>query len=99
MTLGELRAKRSPFDWQEAIYRFEDFDEPHWSQVSGGASRRMPREMVCGYVSCDGAVSGAVGHRGIHGSCPHRIKVCVTTSGSSPKAFAELRRIADSRRR
>ena len=32
---------------------------------------------VYAYVSCDKALSGEVAHSGVHGDCPHRIKVCI----------------------
>jgi hypothetical protein len=98
MSSGHLRVKRHSSDWQEASYAFEAVQEPHWSQLSGGVQRPFPREMICAYVVCNQAHAGEVAHSGLHGECPHRIKVCVTKRGSSPQAYAELKRQADEHR-
>jgi hypothetical protein len=99
MSSRHLRVKRHSFDWQEATYAFDALQDPQWSQISGGIKRTFPREMICAYVACNEALAGEVAHSGSHGECPHWIKVCVTKKGSSPQAFAELKRLADEHRR
>lgn len=69
------------------------------SFVSGGARAAFSREMLCGYVICDEAVDGAVAHTGMHGECPHRIKVCIVKKGSSAGPYRRLREQAERRGR
>jgi hypothetical protein len=81
MTSGEsdptVSVRRHPSDWQTAVYRLSDISGIHSDVVSGGVGRKMSRSTWCGYVMCDGAVSGEVAHSCRHGLAPHRIKVCI----------------------
>ena len=74
---------RRQWNGSSAKFRWEDFNDPHWSQESGGRGDTQPRLMIFGYVSCQGAIEGEIGHSGSHGACPHRIKVCVVAKDNT----------------
>lgn len=93
-----LRVKRHPKDWQEASYREDQIQDPHWSFSSGGMRAAFSRDTLCGYVVCDEAVAGEVAHSGRHGDCPHLIKVCIMKTGSSAGPYQRLRAKADEKR-
>ena len=63
-------------DWRIGSASFEDIDDLHWDDVSGGVRSVSPQPFVHGYVSCD-KISGEVAHSCSHGEGPHRIKVCL----------------------
>ena len=46
------------------------------------------------YVSCSGMVDGHLAHSGMHGECPHEIKVCIVKKDNPPAVFRELLGIA-----
>jgi hypothetical protein len=72
-----LTVRRQWNNWKQAVYRFEDVSDLHWSKVSGGVNRRANRYYVHAYVMCDAMVVGRVAHSCKHGEGPHRIKVCI----------------------
>jgi hypothetical protein len=72
-----LTVRRQWNNRKQAVYRFEDVCDLHWSQRSGGILRRANRFYVHGYVMCDQMIAGRVAHSCKHGEGPHRIKVCV----------------------
>lgn len=72
-----INVRRHWQSYQSASYRLSSIESLHWSAYSGGVVRRAPREFLHGYVMCDGQIGGEVAHSGIHGPCPHRIKVCI----------------------
>jgi hypothetical protein len=93
-----LRVKRHTKDWQAASYREDQIQDPHWSLSSGGVRAPFSRESLCGYVACHEAVDGEVAHSGLHGPCPHLIKVVITKTGSSPAPYKRVRAKADEKR-
>ena len=81
-------------------YRIDEVDAPtlrgpHWSDVSGGVGAPAPHPFLYAYVSCDRVPN--VGHSGIHGPCPHEIKVCIIKAGSDHAAYAALADVAGPR--
>ena len=69
--------RRQPSNHMTAKYPLSSFEDPHWDYISGGVRTTMfNQEFIYGYVLCTEAVEGEVAHSGIHGPCPHRIKVC-----------------------
>lgn len=62
----------------------------HWDTVSGGVRAHSPWPFLHGYISCDSLVDGEVSHSGVHGPCPHRIKVCVVKKDNPGPVYAEL---------
>ena len=92
------RTEDSDFVWvrrqwsgTSAQYAVADFQSPHWSQEAGGRGGTQPRQLIFGYVSCDGAVKGEIGHSGSHGPCPHRIKVCALPKDNTSLTMTVLR--------
>ena len=92
--------RRQPSDYQIAKYKLDDFEEPHWSRVSGGVKTSMfNMPFIYGYVSCLGSVDGSeVAHSGRfglenHGPCPHRIKVCALKMDNSKEVYGALLKI------
>lgn len=85
---------RRQWNGTSAKYLRADLTGVHWSQNAGGRGGRQPRQMIFGYVSCDGLVDGEIGHSGSHGPCPHSIKVCVVAKDNSSSTMALLRQQA-----
>lgn len=81
-------------DSLRASYHLSDLSRPHWTNVSGGVGARSPRPFVHVYVACDGAQDGEVAHSGVHGPCPHRIKVCVVAKDNDKTTIAHLKALA-----
>ena len=77
-----------------ARYPLDTLDRPHWSTVSGGRQQRAAGAFIHGYVDCDGALEGEVGHSGSHGPCPHRIKVCVVARDNDAEVMRHLKSTA-----
>lgn len=46
------------------------------NDISRGVYKIELQSFIYGYVNCQGMLEGEVSHSGIHGSCPHSIKVC-----------------------
>jgi len=84
-------------DWREAKYRFDQLEDPHWSYTCGGICVPAPRAFIHAYVICTAMVEGELAHSGTHGSCPHRIKVCVVKKANAKDVFADLKAIADTK--
>lgn len=83
--------------YMEATYRFDQLEDPHWSSFSGGVNAPTPRPYIHAYVMCDGMLDGELAHSGVHGPCPHRIKVCVVQKINTKDVIADLKKIADSK--
>ena len=79
---------RRQFNGTAAKYVLSDFTGAHWSQEAGGRGGTQPGPFIFGYVQCDRAVEGEVGHSGSHGPCPHRIKVCVVAKDNTGAVMA-----------
>ena len=81
---------RRQWNGTAAKYHRQDFSGPHWSASAGGRGGNQPRHFVFGYVPCDAAVEGEIGHSGSHGPCPHRIKVCVVAKDNPASVVASV---------
>jgi hypothetical protein len=77
-----------------ADYRLADVRRPHWSQVSGGVDAPSPYPMLSAYVQCDEMLAGELAHAGVHGPCPHSIKVCVTQVDNDRATYRRLAALA-----
>jgi hypothetical protein len=86
--------RRQAGDYKKAKYHFGSLENPHWDTVSGGIQINMPQAYIFGYVMCNEIIEGELAHSGIHGPCPHRIKVCVVKSDNSPDVINKLIEIA-----
>lgn len=67
-----------------------DLGGVHWSSVSGGVMRPSPRPFLHAYVNCQGMEEGEIAHSGVHGPCPHRIKVCIVKKDNDQAVIARL---------
>lgn len=81
-------------DHREAVYPFKALAAPHWTQFSGGVRAPAPQPFIHGYVTCTEALAGEVAHSGLHGECPHHIKVCVVAKANTPAVMRRLREAA-----
>ncbi len=85
----ELRQRFAAYQASEKVYirrhwndhkigavPLESLSGLHWGTISGGVQKRAPRAFIYGHISCTN-VEGEIGHSGIHGPCPHEIKVCL----------------------
>lgn len=81
---------RRQWDGTPAKYLWEDFRGAHWDQEAGGRGGRQPQLFIFGYVPCDRAIEGEIGHSGSHGACPHQIKVCVVAKDNTKSIMALL---------
>ena len=73
-----LIVRRHPGDYRTAKYRLSDIGGLRWDKLSGGVQRTaFGQYYLYGYVACNEAVEGNVAHSGVHGPCPHTIKVCI----------------------
>lgn len=90
-----VRVRRHWNDHNEDEVAIEKLEGFHWSSTSGGASVRSPRQMIHAYVWCDEVPN--VSHSGIHGKCPHRIKVCIVKKIQEPGVFEVVKAHADKR--
>ena len=82
--------RRQPADYRTAVYRLSEIGGLHWSNRSGGVKSSFMKESIYGYVNCEGAVSGEVSHSGIHGRCPHNIKVCALKKDNEENVYEML---------
>jgi hypothetical protein len=77
-------------DYRKALYRVKDINGLHWDLVSGGIQARAPQYYLAGYVQCDAMLEGDLAHSGVHGSCPHSIKVFIIKKDNDPRVFEGL---------
>lgn len=85
-----VKVRRHWNDWREATYATGAVEGLHWSTMSGGIGGSAPGYFLHGYVRCDGMIDGEVAHSGIHGPCPHRIKVCIVKKANERCVFDAL---------
>ena len=89
--------RRSWNDDKTAVVLRSDLHDLRMDDTSGGIQKRSPRLMVYGYISCDKIIEGEIAHSGLHGSCPHRIKVVVIGKFNPKKLMDELKAEARAR--
>src|SRR5260221_13018725 len=65
-------------DYRQANVRAVDLGGFHWNRVSGGVRVPAPQPFIHAYIWCDAIREGELAHSCLHGTGPHRIKVCVT---------------------
>ena len=81
---------RSKGDWQKGKVKISDIEELRWDEISGGVRKRTGTCDLYGYIMCDQIVEGVIGHSGIHGPCPHRIKVLIQKCDNSEEIYERL---------
>lgn len=89
--------RRQSNDGFKAKYRLSDFTGAHWDNMSGGVYKIELQSFIYGYVNCQGMLEGEVSHSGIHGSCPHSIKVCALKKDNIPEVFDKLKSMSGTR--
>lgn len=87
-----VTARRQWNDYRLATFRIDDLDGWHWDTISGGVNAVAPQPFVHAYGWCDGMIHGEIAHSGIHGPCPHRIKLCLTKTDNQAVWSEVLRR-------
>jgi hypothetical protein len=76
-------------DWRVAKVELEKIEGLHWDVISGGVNAPCPQPFVHGYVQCTDII-GEIPHSGMHGKCPHRIKVCVVKKYNDKKIWQKI---------
>jgi len=79
-------------DWRIAKVEFSKLKNLHWSHYSGGVYTPCPQPFIHGYVLCTDVI-GEIAHSGMHGPCPHSIKVCVIKKDNDTKIWQEILKI------
>ncbi len=88
--VNKVWVRRQWNDWRLALYRVDQLENVHWDRISGGVEAVAPQPFLHGYVMCTEMLEGELGHSGVHGPCPHRIKVCITKKGNDRAVFDRL---------
>ena len=83
--------RRQPGSHMTAVYKCSDVSGLRWDKISGGVKKTFfNKYFMYGYVQCDEAVEGQVAHSGIHGPCPHKIKVCILKGDNAKSIYKSL---------
>jgi hypothetical protein len=88
----KVTVRRHWKDWQTDVVDLRDLEDLRWASISGGAHVPSPHPFIHGYVNCEKVPN--VAHSGIHGTCPHRIKVCIVKKDQEPSIYRALLEIA-----
>jgi len=73
-------------DYKTATVKLKNLSEFHWGTISGGVKVYKGTYNLYAYMYCNEIEDGVIGHSGIHGPCPHYIKVCISKK-SNEKYF------------
>jgi hypothetical protein len=93
--LGMVTVQRQWNDWRRIEVSVSALSGFHIATVSGGVQAPSPRPMLYAYMSCSEIPQGAeFAHSCMHGSVPHRIKVCITRKYNPTKLYRRLRELA-----
>lgn len=87
--------KRQPNDMGIAKVLFENLQEVHWDNISGGIHAKSGQDILYGYIYCDQIIEGEIGHSCAHGNFPHYIKVFIPMKYNDKDIIKELKEIAD----
>ena len=71
---------------REGRVRLDDIRDLHWDIITGGRQALLPDFWLFGYVLCTEVQADDFGHSGIHGPCPHNIKICINKK-DNPKFY------------
>ncbi len=90
-TVGrDVWVRRQHNDHCKARYHLDDIRGVAWDRLSGGVQAKAPQYLLHGYVDCNGMLEGEVAHAGVHGPCPHSIKVCILKVDNDPGVYLLL---------
>jgi ribosomal protein L17 len=84
-----IYARRQPTDRNIGSVYYKDLEGFHWGMITGGTGIRTSNLHLFAYMQCDKVIDGEISHSGIHGPCPHRIKVCILKT-DNPETFKDL---------
>ena len=87
-----IYVRRQPTDWKTASVYYRDLEDFRWDMVTGGIGIKTSNLHLFAYMWCNKVIEGEISHSGIHGPCPHRIKVCVLKT-DNPETFRDLERL------
>ena len=93
-----VQVRRHWDDWSIGTVPFGKLSGFRWDRVSGGYGKVSPRAMVYAYMLCTDLSSGTIGHSGVHGPCPHRIKVVLVKKDNDSRVVFAVRALADKAR-
>lgn len=68
---------RHKIDHKVGRVKFENLGGFRWDTTSGGANVYAGTIGLYAYMTCTDLEDGEIGHSGIHGKCPHDIKVYI----------------------
>lgn len=68
---------RQKGDYKSAAVKWENLVDVHWGTTSGGIRRYTGTQGIYAYMTCTDIEEGEISHSGIHGPCPHEIKVYI----------------------
>lgn len=86
----DVWVRRQHDDHRKARYPLDDIRGVNWDSRSGGVQAKAPQYLLFGYADCDGMVEGEIAHSGVHGPCPHSIKVCILKADNDPAVYRLL---------
>ena len=81
--------RRNPTDWRRGTVEFSKIENLRWSTVSGGVKVSSFQPFIYGYAWCTD-IDEDIAHSGIHGECPHQIKVCVVRKDNASDVYKKL---------
>ena len=85
----DVVVRRQWNDWQKGKVPFEKLDGFRWSRLSGGTQIPAPQPFIQGYAVCTD-IEGEIAHSGLHGKCPHNIKVCAVKKDNNKEVWRRL---------
>lgn len=81
---------RQKGDYKKAKVKLSNIQNLRWDEISGGAKIRNGTCALYGYMMCNQIEEGEIGHSGIHGPCPHRIKVLIQKCDNDEEIYEKL---------
>ena len=77
-------------DFQKGKVKFSSLRGVRWDDLCGGIRREESTYDLYGYIFCNEVVEGVIGHSGIHGPCPHNIKVLIQKCDNDEEIYNQL---------
>ncbi len=82
-------------DWKKGKVKLSDVKNLRWDDISGGIRKYTGTCELYGYIWCNQIIEGEIGHSGIHGPCPHNIKVLIQKCDNDNGIYNDLAAEAD----
>ena len=87
---------RQKVDHRSATVKWDNLSGVHWGTTSGGVRRYTGTQGIYAYMTCTDIEDGEISHSGIHGPCPHNIKVYIP-SGANKEYYKYIAKEAGER--